>query len=276
MERRGTKSGQRLVFVGGLHRSGTTPLARWLSEHPHVSGLAGTSVPEDEGQHLQDVYSPANVHGGPGRFAFDSTARLTEESQLVSATAASDLLNAWSPFWDMSKTVLIEKSPPNLIRMRFLRALFPDAAFVMIVRHPIAVAMATRRWSQTSVSSLVEHWVVAHKNLVADAQMVGSVVLVRYEDLMRRPSTTLSYLFESLRLEPSESAWPVQAELNERYFREFDALGKTSLRRFQLRRARRFEGDAARFGYSIVEPRRLDPPEPDFAALSVPSEELAT
>ena len=53
------------VFVGGLHRSGTSLLARSLEAHPSVSGFRDTGVPEDEGQHLQSVY-PA---GSPSRAA---------------------------------------------------------------------------------------------------------------------------------------------------------------------------------------------------------------
>ena len=76
--------GKTLVFVGGLHRSGTSLLHRCLAEHPDASGFRGTGVPEDEGQHLQSVYRPARAHGGPGRFGFDPGAHLTEESPLVS------------------------------------------------------------------------------------------------------------------------------------------------------------------------------------------------
>jgi len=54
----------RLVFVGGLHRSGTTPLTRCLAAHSQISGFEGTGVEEDEGQHLQTVYPPARAHGG--------------------------------------------------------------------------------------------------------------------------------------------------------------------------------------------------------------------
>ena len=52
-------AGQQLVFVGGLHRSGTSLVHRCLAEHPSASGFRNTGVWEDEGQHLQTVYLPA-------------------------------------------------------------------------------------------------------------------------------------------------------------------------------------------------------------------------
>src|SRR4051794_31204460 len=113
-----------LLFVGGLHRSGTTPLARALSAHPEVSGFSNTGVPEDEGQHLQDVYPSAHLLGGPGRFARNSSAHLTESSGLATSESASRLWTSWAPYWDLNKRVLVEKTPSNLLMTRFLQRLF--------------------------------------------------------------------------------------------------------------------------------------------------------
>ena len=104
---------RRLVFLGGLHRSGTTALARSIAQHPAVSAFRDTGAPRDEGMFLQDVYPPSFEHGGPGRFALDPHAHLTEVSPLVSAESSRRLWAAWSRFWDLDKPVLLEKSLPT-------------------------------------------------------------------------------------------------------------------------------------------------------------------
>src|SRR3954468_24917851 len=106
---------QRLVFVGGLHRSGTSLLARLIAAHPDASGLRNTGAPEDEGQHIQHVYPTAEQRGGVGRFALNQRSHLTDESPLASGAAAQELWDSWSPFWDTKATYLVEKSPPNLV-----------------------------------------------------------------------------------------------------------------------------------------------------------------
>jgi hypothetical protein len=263
-----TPVADRIAFVGGLHRSGTTPLTRWLATHPGISGLQNTGVQEDEGQHLQSVYSIAQRHGGPGRFAFDDAARLTERSELVTSDAAGLLVQSWSPYWDLSRRVLLEKSPPNLLRMRFLRALFPKARFIVVVRHPAAVAMATQKWSHTSTRSLIDHWVRAHEQLVADATSVGDVAVVRYEDLMLAPDETLSGLFHFLGVEAHDGSWPVARELNERYFAQYESDTRSVLGRARSALIRRHEGAVAAFGYSLLDLRALTRPSAELRALA--------
>jgi hypothetical protein len=259
--------GDRIVFIGGLHRSGTTPLARWLADHPSVSGLANTGVTEDEGQHLQSVYPPARNHGGPGRFATAPAARLTESSALVTGDAQERLLEAWMPYWDLSKPVLVEKSPPNITQMRFLRAVFPLARFIMVVRHPIAVAMATSKWTGASVTTLMQNWVAGHEHLVADADAVGKVAVVRYEDLVREPAQELDRLFAFLDLPPFDGRWTARGGLNDAYFDQYAPRARPWRSAINRLVAQRFETDVVPYGYSLKNPHLLHTPEAKIARL---------
>ncbi len=261
----GRLEGKQVVFIGGLHRSGTTPVARWLAQHPDVSGFEDTGVWEDEGQHLQSVYPVAQAHGGPGRFAFAAGARLDEHSPLATPDARERLVEAWAPHWDLSRRVLVEKSPPNLVRMRFLQHLFDDAVFVMVTRHPIAVSYATQKWSRTPLDSLLRHWLVAHEQFVADAAHVPSVVLVRYEDVMAAPARIMGALFERLGLEPHEGNWTVKPGLNEAYLARWRADGSPLKRARAVALAIRHERRVRAFGYSLRDPDRLLDAAPEVA-----------
>lgn len=224
----------RLVFVGGLHRSGTTPFARVLGGHPDISALSGTGVHEDEGQHLQTVYPPAKTYGGSGHFAKDERAHLTEKSALVSSGNASALLSAWQQHWDLSKRYLLEKSPPNLVMTRFLQALFPEASFIIVVRHPVTVALSTKKWTRlvsrqparaATLSALVDHWLTAHEIFFADASHLRRVCIVYYEDLINRPESELGKVQKFLGLDQPIPPAGLAANRSVTYEDKWETLG---------------------------------------------------
>jgi hypothetical protein len=250
----------KMVFICGLHRSGTSLLHRCIGDHPKVSAFSNTGEPEDEGQHLQSVYPAAKEYGGPGKFGFDNAAHLTEESPLATEANAHRLLEEWAPHWDLSAPRLVEKSPPNLIRARFLQALFPGAAFVFLIRHPLTVSYATRKWSKTSLPELLEHWLVCHNLFRNDLPRVNRRFVARYEDFVREPESMLRRIHAFLRVESYPTTRTIRSDVNEKYIRRFERFG--ILRHAQHAYLRsRFERRILEYGYSL---RRgnyvLDPP----------------
>ena len=250
-----------LVFVGGLHRSGTSLVHRCLASHPEVSGFSNTGVPEDEGQHLQTVYPPDFRLGGAGVFAFEPTAHLTESSPLATAQSRARLVAEWAPHWRPGATVGVEKSPPNLVRMRFLQALFPNAVFVIVLRHPVAVAGATRKGRRRLLSyeRLVRHWVACHAIVARDAPHIRNLRIVRYEHLVADPGAALAPVFAAVSLTPPSLSGLVQSGRSDEYFHRWR-------RRRHRRTIARWEADVNRFGYSLIDLRRADnaalPPPP--------------
>lgn len=248
----------RFVFLAGLHRSGTTLLARLLAAHPEISGFSGTGVPADEGQHLQSVYPAAATYGGPGRFGFAPESHLTEASPLASEENARAIYDEWSAHWDLARPVLLEKSPPNLLKTRFLQALFPGSAFVVIVRHPIPVSIPTARWRGTRrYDRLLEHWLRCHAVFEEDRERLERVHVLRYEQLVCDPAGVLREIFEFLELDPIEPSEPVEPGANEKYFRQWKELKRDPLMRVFLDLVSlRYERRVRRYGYSLLSPER--------------------
>lgn len=244
---------KKLVFISGLHRSGTSILHKVISHSDDVSGFYNTGVTKNEGQHLQTVYEPAQNFGGPGKFAFTPLARLDENSSLVNPENRHKLIKEWGQYWNNEKRILIEKSPPNLIRQRFLQALFPEAYFITIIRHPIPVSLATKKWSNTSENSLIRHWIEAHRIFQADKTAIKNELFFSYESMVRFPYETIKVIEKFLDIRINYKA--EFTDKNTSYFKIWQQRGWKEffnrMNRYNI--TKKYEKKVNEFGYSLVD-----------------------
>lgn len=232
----------RVVFVCGLHRSGTTLLERLLGARFELSYLRA-DVPESEGQHMQSVYRAARHYGGPGRFAFSRAMRDElpdlEKAENHRATIMAD----WSRFVVGDNGVLLEKSPPNLTKIHWLRQVFPKSRFVIMTRDPRAVSGATQKWSGTSLPELMMHWNVAYAQAMADFRQEDCTI-IRYEDLIDAPEAEIERVGKFLQLAPRAASDALEMK--------YSKMCNSNAEYIEMHQGTRYaEGVWNRFGYNL-------------------------
>jgi hypothetical protein len=219
-------SARNFIFVGGLHRSGTTLLGQVLGRHPQCSGFFDTGAEMDEGQWLQDVYPRDTAFGSSGVFAFDDGAHLTEDCPWAAPAERDRLFSQWASHWDLAQDWLVEKTPGNILMSRYLRTIAPQSWFVFVTRHPLAVSLATHRWAEVSLPVLLEHWFRAHEIMMADLAGLDRWIVVKYEALVKEPQAYFDQIGQAIGLRTATISGNVQNAANAGYERSMKGMGK--------------------------------------------------
>lgn len=243
-EHRAFLDSHRFVLIGGSHRGGTTLLWRLLTRHPDTSGFDENSDTDfGEGAFLQTVIPTFGIgkeltfgggvhrrgaNAGLGRYAFSPDSHLTEAHSLNTHASSQRLVDEWAFHWNTSRTVLLEKTPTNMMTSRLLQSLLaPSVNFLFITRHPLAVSLAHMRWpccSGMSVSSLLLHWIVSHQVLASDMPHLRAAKVLRYEDLVQDPSSCIKDVLRWLQLPTGVASLPtrdVASNTNRKYENEY-------------------------------------------------------
>lgn len=176
------------IFIVGTMRSGSTLFRLVLDAHPNIAigeetgfmgALAATrQVPN--WQHGRDWF----VRLGWTEPEFD--ARLREfYAGLFERHAAAQGKGRWG-----------DKTPFHSAHIGQMATLFPDAVFVGIVRHPGAVVHSLVRRFHYPVAEAAAYWASTNQEILRHGVALGDdrFALVRYEDLVLHPETTLREL----------------------------------------------------------------------------------
>jgi hypothetical protein len=189
------------LFVVGVPRSGTTILAAMLTAHSQTVGGPETHF----FPRLLKLRSDFGEVGGASFPLANLIRRLlrTLQPQAVRAAFWREACNAGV---GIDRIYFVENTPAHLEYLPVIKALFPNARFVVIVRDPRAVfaSLQGMPWSTTDVPRFCARW--KHYYKLAWAQKGGADYVVSYETLINDPAHAVGRLQCGVGLEP-EPVW---------------------------------------------------------------------
>jgi hypothetical protein len=153
----------------------------------------------NEGQYLTSALPLPRDYGVPRRFA--------ERLDIFHWTETNDPAPAlriqydWARHFQARPGILLEKSPPNTLRSRWLQHNFRPSRFLAITRHPYAVCEGIRRREGHSILEAARHWVLANEWMLDDITHLEHCLFMTYEDLCFRPQHYLQQVRAFLGLE---------------------------------------------------------------------------
>ncbi len=200
------------VFLVGFPRSGTTLLDTLLRGHPQIA------VVEEE---LMLDHAIETI----GKFVdVDTVERLTDGQREAMRKAYQSELRRHLPQGERS--VVIDKLPLNIVYVPEILAMYPDARFILVLRHPLDCVLSNFKqlfkmneamYLMTSLQSACDLYDAAMRVFFASAQRYGfSWHSIRYEDLIADTEAQARALIEFLGLDWNDAVLDHQATARKR------------------------------------------------------------
>jgi hypothetical protein len=188
----------RLVFLIGAPRSGTTLLARMMGAHsaiyqraePHlITPIAHLGY---YGKVQKAPYDPQNAEQAIHEFVTDLPGG--EGDYLDALRAYTDTLYERMLATAPGKRFFLDKTPAYVLVLPFLAKLYPKAHYVVLTRHPLAVLSSyVESFFDGDYRVAIDHNPVLARYVPALARMLRErpvpFVHVKYEELVRDPET---------------------------------------------------------------------------------------
>jgi hypothetical protein len=206
---------EKVIFVVGSPRSGSTMLARMISSHSAVYGR-----PEP---HLLTPLAHLGYFANVDKAPFDHVlaAESTREFVADLPGGEQDYVDACRAYTDTlylrmlatkpNKRFFLDKTPAYALVLDFIARIYPNAKFVVLTRHPLAV------FSSFAESFFDSDWEAAHAyNPITERYVPAIAKFLRekkapvhqviYEKLVEDPDTIMRGVFEFLGVEHEPDA----------------------------------------------------------------------
>jgi len=94
----------------------------------------------------------------------------------------------WERAWDMSKPILLEKSPPNIVRAFEIEKHFAPAHFIAMVRNPYALCEGLQRRREMEAETAARRWVFHATHQMQNVTKLKRIIHFTYEELSDTPA----------------------------------------------------------------------------------------
>ena len=211
---------ERLIFLLGAPRSGTTLLARILSAHSAIYGRAEPHLitPLAHLGYYAGVqkapYDPFNVQQAIHEFVEDLPNG--EQDYLDGLRAYADLLYGRMLQTAPGKEFFLDKTPAYCLVLPFLTKLYPNAKYIVLTRHPMAIQCSyVSSFFDGEWEVALEHNPILQRYVPALAKMLRERPVdlhhVRYEEFVDDPASGFRSICDYLGVSFEESAIDYQA-----------------------------------------------------------------
>ena len=195
-----TSTMDRLLFVIGTPRSGTTLLARMLGSHSAIHNR-----PEP---HLLTPLAHLGYYGTVQKAPYDPNNVTQAVHELVGDLPGkeADYLDACRAYTDViygrllegsGKQLFLDKTPAYALVLHFIAKLYPHARYVVQTRHPVAIFSSyVSSFFDGDYQVAQNHNPILNRYVPAIARFLRErpvpMIHVRYEDLVQAPTPTLT------------------------------------------------------------------------------------
>lgn len=187
---------EKWVFLVGCYNSGTTLLAKLLSSHPQIG-----SMPR-EGQFYTDQFTTPYLVGLPRLWALKPDLFRMDET-FQGKVNVTRLKKQWGANMNHpERPVLLEKSPTNAARVRWLQSNFENSYFIGIIRDGYAVSEGIHRKAGHKLEMTAQQWSESNRIMLSDFDHLENAKIVRYEALTAEPEECLHNILAFLDLPP--------------------------------------------------------------------------
>ena len=211
------------IFIGGAGRSGTTLLRVMLNAHPHLAGGPEFKVTPA----IAELFNNTVADSGILRAYMVTPAEVAEHFRALFAGIFAKFLE------ERKARRLVEKTPHNVLAMRSLGLIFPDAKFIHVIRdgRDVAASLVRQNWTDNAgrrlsyvqnIHNAALYWMQVVNRGRHDARaghLKDRVLEVRYELVVREPRKTMARILEFL-----DEPWDDAVLHHENYYRGIEPL----------------------------------------------------